>query len=334
MSRQLPEPAVTVVMPFLDCAAFLDEAVRSVRTQTLAEWELLLVDDGSSDGSSRIAAAHASDDPARIRVLHHPHRANHGSGASRALGIAAARGRYIAFLDGDDVYEPSRLERHVQVLDAAPQLAAVQGLMRYWHSWDEGAVESDRDEPPPLGAVEGTVRPPGLLVLLLASHGASAPGISVLTGRASALQSFPPVEGVPTAAYTDQVIYAQLYLAGPVRIVNEVHARYRQHSSSVTRSAGPERLAEARLQFLRWLARLQPVREDPQLLSLVHAEQAIPEEGQSEKALAAKRMWHLARRIAPPALLRWRGRRKLAARTAANLRIVAPYLEPGDSRES
>ena len=86
-------PVVSVIMPFLDVARFLDEAIESVRAQTYPRWELLLCDDGATDGSSDIARRWTELDPARIRHLEHPDRATHGASATRNLGIARRAAR-------------------------------------------------------------------------------------------------------------------------------------------------------------------------------------------------------------------------------------------------
>jgi len=99
-------PLVSVITIFLDAERFLNEAIESLRAQTYERWELLLVDDGSRDGSSEIAREHAARDPHRIRVLEHAGHANLGMSASRNLGIAHARGDLVALLDADDVYLP------------------------------------------------------------------------------------------------------------------------------------------------------------------------------------------------------------------------------------
>ena len=93
---------VSAIVIFLNEERFLAEAIASVRAQTFRDWELILVDDGSSDGSAGIARAAAEEDP-RIRVLAHPGGANRGMSASRNLGLSDARGEFVAFLDGDDL---------------------------------------------------------------------------------------------------------------------------------------------------------------------------------------------------------------------------------------
>src|SRR5690349_14304343 len=97
---------VSVIMIFLDAAPYLDEAVASVFAQTYGRWELLLVDDGSIDGSSVIASGYAEQHPDKVRYLEHPNHENRGMSASRNLGIMQAHGEFVAFLDADDVYLP------------------------------------------------------------------------------------------------------------------------------------------------------------------------------------------------------------------------------------
>lgn len=97
-------PKVSVVMPAHDAEAWIDEAVRSVLGQTMPDLELVVVDDGSTDGTpDRLAAV---TDP-RLRVIRLD--PNRGVVAARNAGVAAARGRYIALLDADDIAAPERL---------------------------------------------------------------------------------------------------------------------------------------------------------------------------------------------------------------------------------
>jgi glycosyltransferase involved in cell wall biosynthesis len=117
----MPAPRVSVVMPVRNGERFLSQAVESVRTQTLADLELIAVDDCSTDSTGRILEQSAAADP-RIRVV-----AGTGTGISAALnaGWHEARGDYVARLDADDVAFPERLERQVRFLDAHPDVAVV-----------------------------------------------------------------------------------------------------------------------------------------------------------------------------------------------------------------
>ena len=99
-------PQISVIVPVYKGVRFLDSALGSLRGQTFSDWECIAVDDGSTDGSSCVLEAHAAADP-RIRVIH---QANAGTSVARNAAMELADGRYIAFLDEDDLYHPRFLE--------------------------------------------------------------------------------------------------------------------------------------------------------------------------------------------------------------------------------
>ena len=140
------EPLVSAITIFLDAETFLREAIESVLAQTYANWELLLVDDGSTDGSTEIALGYARLYPQRIRYLEHEGHRNRGMSASRNLGIPHARGEYIALLDADDVWLPLKLERQVAILESDPESAMVYGATRVLAQLD-GAARGRRPRP-------------------------------------------------------------------------------------------------------------------------------------------------------------------------------------------
>lgn len=113
-------PRVSVIMPVFNGAAYLAAAMNSVLAQTLQDWELIVIDDGSSDASASIAQAFT--DP-RIRLLKNPH--NLGLPLTRNRGLDEAYGNYVAFLDSDDIALPQRLQQQINFLDANPGIAAV-----------------------------------------------------------------------------------------------------------------------------------------------------------------------------------------------------------------
>lgn len=98
---------VSVITPVFNCARFIGETIESVRAQTHADWELICVDDGSSDGSSEIVQFYVEQD-SRIRLIRLD--ANAGAAVARNTALESASGRYIAFLDGDDVWLPTKLK--------------------------------------------------------------------------------------------------------------------------------------------------------------------------------------------------------------------------------
>ncbi len=116
-----PPPAVSIVLPFRDEAAHLPECLGSIRRQTLQDWELVAVDDGSSDASPDIVRALAASDP-RIRLMQ-PGRV--GLVAALNLGVREARAPLVARMDADDVMHPGRLRLQRDWLDAHPDVALV-----------------------------------------------------------------------------------------------------------------------------------------------------------------------------------------------------------------
>ncbi|MCU0528421.1 MAG: glycosyltransferase [Cyanobium sp. Prado107] len=117
-----PEPFVTpqvsVVMPVWNAASCLPATLRCLQAQTLADWELLAVDDGSTDESAALLAEAAAADP-RVRLHRQP---NSGVSCARNRGVELSRAPLIAFLDADDLWHPSKLTRHVEQFRTDPQL--------------------------------------------------------------------------------------------------------------------------------------------------------------------------------------------------------------------
>ncbi len=107
----MPDPTVTVVIPTFNRIALLRQAIESVKAQTYDDWELLVVDDGSTDQTAQYVQAEQDH---RINLVRSVHRGI--VGAVRNLGIRHARGRFVAFLDSDDLWRPTKLERQVAAL--------------------------------------------------------------------------------------------------------------------------------------------------------------------------------------------------------------------------
>jgi glycosyltransferase involved in cell wall biosynthesis len=114
-------PRVSVIMAVHNEERFLLEAVESVLGQSLTDFELIISDDGSTDETPRIARSLAERDPARIRVLRSEQ--NHGKPVALNRALTLTRGEYVAWLDGDDVMLPEKLERQVAALDNEPDAA-------------------------------------------------------------------------------------------------------------------------------------------------------------------------------------------------------------------
>jgi glycosyltransferase involved in cell wall biosynthesis len=119
-------PRVSVVMPSYNHERFVVESINSVLDQTMGDFELIVVDDGSPDDSLRAIAS--VSDP-RIRVYSFP--VNQGAAAAHNFALQQARGEFIALINSDDMWEPGKLERQLQVFEARPELGGVFTGVRF-----------------------------------------------------------------------------------------------------------------------------------------------------------------------------------------------------------
>lgn len=242
-------PRCSVVLIVHNGERFLAEAIESVQAQSIADWELLVVDDGSTDSTREIAARFAARDP-RIRRSEHPGGVNRGMSATRNLGLREARGEVVAFLDHDDRFEPAKLETMLALLDAHPDAAAAVGPNLRWHSWWEPSGGTDVVQSFGEKAT-GEIGPPGLLPAFLARSDATPLGLVVRRRVALAIGGF---EESFRGMYEDQVFLARLMLRHRIVLTDAVLHRYRMHEAScvaATRRSGRD--LAARRRFLEWL---------------------------------------------------------------------------------
>ena len=105
---------VSVIMPSYNCGRFIEESIRSVQEQTYQNWELIIVDDGSNDDTiKRVQRIQLSD--SRIRLFRN--KVNSGAAVSRNNALQEANGKWLAFLDSDDLWEPTKLEKQIDFME-------------------------------------------------------------------------------------------------------------------------------------------------------------------------------------------------------------------------
>lgn len=107
-------PTVSVIMPAYNAERFIEEAIRSVMAQTVTDWELLVLDDGSTDSTADIVTQLVAED-ARIRYL--PNEHNMGVARTRNRGFDLCNGKYVALIDSDDVWLPEKLEKQLALAE-------------------------------------------------------------------------------------------------------------------------------------------------------------------------------------------------------------------------
>lgn len=219
MSISESAPVVSVVMPVYNTAEYLAGAIESILKQTFTSIELIIVDDGSEDGSLQIAEQFEAADK-RIRLI--VQEGNKGNYPSRNHGMALARGEYIAVMDSDDVALPNRLERQVQFLQEHPGFTMVGSRVLLIDP--EGA---------PVGSKEGLFTEHEDIDAALMERKWAVVHPTVLMRRSAVNAVGGYREKFRTCA--DHDIYIRLAELGRVANLPEVLLCYRQHYSSLTR---------------------------------------------------------------------------------------------------
>jgi glycosyltransferase involved in cell wall biosynthesis len=245
-------PTVSVVLIFFNDERFLPEAIESVFAQTYTDWELILSDDGSTDGSTEIARGWGARHPGRVHYIEHEGHANLGPSAARNHGIRQARGSYVAFLDSDDVWEPNKLAEQVLLMDANPDVGLLVGASTYWWSW-AGLEAPQPDRLRHVGAAQDRIhRPPSLLHVLYPLGRGVAPCPSSWVVRRDALGRIGGFEESIRTMYEDQAFLMKAYHEVDVWVSSRQWDRYRRHPDAVTMTTGREEYHAARREFLSW----------------------------------------------------------------------------------
>jgi glycosyltransferase involved in cell wall biosynthesis len=231
-------PDVSVVIPAFNAEATVGAAVESVLTQEGARFEVLVVDDGSRDGTSDVVRSVATRAGApAVRILEHTRRENRGVGASRNVAIAAARAPLVALLDADDRLLPGSLASRLEVFRSYPELAFVYGRVQ-------------RPDPTEMqGTFVGAGipgRPAELSVWLLFENPVVT---STVMLRRSALPDPPFPERFPPEMVVgeDWTTYLEASRRGPAFFLDRELAVYQQAPTSYSRALGDRRVRHAQL---------------------------------------------------------------------------------------
>ena len=143
------QPLVSIIMPVYNCEKYISEAIESVLSQSYQNWELLIVDDGSTDHSPEIIDRYAQKD-VRIQSFHNK---NEGVSAARNFALSKISGELVTFIDSDDVYHPDRLQRMVQIFEKYPNCDIVfsrhtefTGEWKYREASSSGEIKVYDDE--------------------------------------------------------------------------------------------------------------------------------------------------------------------------------------------
>ena len=231
----MPAPRVSVIVPAYNAERFIGRTIQSVQAQTALDWELVVVDDGSTDSTARVVQGYADHD-SRIRCVHH---SNAGLPIARNQGLARSnpQSAYVAFLDADDEWTKNALDVLVQRLENSPSMIGAYGLARFIDSNSLPIRE---------GECEALCRDRVTLVadrlVCLADHLPTTFATLVLANRivvGTALvrrSAISRAGGFDTTlgAHEDWDLWLRLLRFGDFRFINQVVLGYRQHDANMS----------------------------------------------------------------------------------------------------
>ena len=229
---------VSVIMPVFNAARYLADAIGSIQRQSFENFELIIIDDGSTDASLAVARQHADDD-ARIRVYAQP---NQGTSRTYNRGMAVARAELVAIMDSDDIAMPNRLQRHVEYMAAHPECVVVSG-----------ATQLVCPEGVPLWTIHPPLGHDVIVEELLRGN-----GIALCQGGSMYRRKLALELGGYNPAYTmgeDLDLFLRMGRRGRLANVPDVVLKYRKHPAAITRTtaADPEKVAAAKaMMTLLW----------------------------------------------------------------------------------
>jgi glycosyltransferase involved in cell wall biosynthesis len=251
---------VTVLTTVYNGARYLSEAIDSILAEEFTDFEYVIVDDGSNDGTAEILDRAATRDP-RIKVLRN--EPNRGIAQSANRGLAVARGDYIARLDSDDISMPGRFARQVALLDSRPEVALVS--MNYESISADGVVlaRSHRDHP-------------SVVVEYLLNFSNALGGHSQVMFRRSAVEAAGGYDETCAAAL-DSDLWTRIVRHGRIVVLPEIGMRYRIHDQSVSARARNTQIAVGKRVMQRTLSSyLGRTLSDREVQALIHAWRPLP----------------------------------------------------------
>jgi glycosyltransferase involved in cell wall biosynthesis len=246
-------PKVSVLIHFLNSIDYLPEAVKSVSWQTFTDWELVLVDGGSTDGSTEFARDLERKYPHAVRAVVYPGPGTLGIYSSRVLGARHARAPVLGLLDSDDEWHPRFLERqysiYQHVFHSVPGMVYCPGI--YWWN-DPEAIDRSFVQP---FSCKGLVHPPELVVKFLENYYQLTPANScVMIARDIILEAASLVGTADETMVEDQYLWSFIGLRHPVFLNPEPLTRYLQRATSTCgRLSAEGKAMRLRQGHIRWL---------------------------------------------------------------------------------
>jgi glycosyltransferase involved in cell wall biosynthesis len=229
-------PKISIITCFLNMEQYIQETIESVLKQDYSNWELLLIDDGSTDKSTGIAKRFAGEYPGKIIYCEHEDHSNKGLSASRNYGIKQAKGEFIAYLDADDIWLPQKLSNQVSIFEKNQLADVILEASAYWHSWQS---EKLKDIVVQIGVEQDKLyTPPKLMLQLYPLSKGTAPcpsGIMVRREVHDDILFEESFRGI-YQMYEDQAFLCKIYLYKNVFVSSVCNNLYRQRPASLVSS--------------------------------------------------------------------------------------------------
>lgn len=202
---------VSIITPSWNCGRFVEEAIRSVKQQTYSDWEMIIVDDCSTDNTKEIVERFMDDS----RIKYHCLDRNSGAAVARNAALKMAKGRWIAFLDSDDIWMPDKLERQIKFMSE-------HNYAFSYHNYSEIDEAGNA-----LGVEVSGISKAGKFAMFSCCW----PGcLSVMYDK----NKIGDIQIVPIAKNNDTAMWLKVVRKSPCYLLNENLARYRRRANSIT----------------------------------------------------------------------------------------------------
>ncbi len=215
-------PKVSVFIATYNHARFLPECINSILAQTYQDFEIVIVDDGSTDGSDMILVDYHRRYPEKIKHLWHPGHVNKGISVTCNLAIKNTRGKYLAWLGSDDVWYPEKLMKQVAQLDLDPGLGFVYSYAEH--------IDEQGNKLPGMDGEDITLGPNPVGCMILSNR---IPALTVLIRR-ECLEDVGLFD--ESLIYSDWDLFTRIFARWRVGFLDQPLALYRLHSSNISKN--------------------------------------------------------------------------------------------------
>lgn len=231
-------PTISVVIPVYNCESYIGEALKSVQTQNVQDLEIIVVNDGSTDGTLSVAESFAERDR-RIRIIS---QANSGKPAvARNVGLSHSTGEYVCFLDGDDLFLPGKLEKQLEIFQRFPQLSIIFHDIRLLYEDNPHAPGSYLSNAGFTALAKDYMAHVQGIFYLCRENFYNFISVYFLSIHTSAVMATRSCLDAQSTWFPEEVtigedadLWFRLALSNRVAYVDEVLSCYRQHSTSIT----------------------------------------------------------------------------------------------------